>query len=217
MRLGTYLAESGNAATAIPMLERATKADPGNVDALNALGIAYSGVGRPDEALLMFERILSVDPRDAFALENIGTVHLQQPNTVAARDAFTRALQNNPLSSRANAGLGVVAMHEGRRDDAIGHWRRAVDLDAQLRAVQPGDRAGRRRTPGRGAPLYLPLRLDCTRGNLRPRHRAFAVVAAVMAPRRSPALVLVSVVTFALAAVFVSCSRQAAQRQDRSC
>ena len=98
---------------------------------LNALGIAYSGVGRPDEALLMFERILSVDPRDAFALENIGTVHLQQPNTVAARDAFTRALQNNPLSSRANAGLGVVAMHEGRRDDAIGHWRRAVDLDAR--------------------------------------------------------------------------------------
>jgi arylsulfatase A-like enzyme/tetratricopeptide (TPR) repeat protein len=129
VRLGTYLAETGSVAEAIPMLERAARAAPENAEAANALGIAYARAGRTPEALDTFRAILEVNPRDAFALENVATVHLQRRDLPAAREGFTRAVKEAPGSSRAHAGLGVVANAEGRGRDAIGHWRRAVELD----------------------------------------------------------------------------------------
>lgn len=131
IRLGTYLAETGNAEEAIPILQKVTTAQPGNSEALNALGIAYAQAGRGRQALEVFQRALAANPRDVYAHANIGTVHLQQDNLAAARDAFQRALENDPRSSRAHAGLGVVAQQQGRADEAIAHWRRAVDFDAR--------------------------------------------------------------------------------------
>jgi Tfp pilus assembly protein PilF len=48
---------------------------------------------------------------------------------MAARDAFERAAANDPRSSRAQAGLGVVALHLNERAEAIEHWRKAVQFD----------------------------------------------------------------------------------------
>lgn len=129
IKLGTYLAEQGALAEAVPMLERAAGAEPGNADALNALGIAYGRAGRHADAIRMFERILQITPRDAFALENLGAVRLQQHDLKGAAEAFGRAAANDPRSSRAQAGLGVVALQSGRLDEALACWRRAVDLD----------------------------------------------------------------------------------------
>ncbi len=111
------------------MLERTTRADPENSEALNGLGIAYAREGKGGAALAAFNRALAADPRDVYAHENIGTVYLQQNDYAAARAAFVRALENEPRSSRAHAGLGVVDRQQGRIDDAIGHWRTAVEID----------------------------------------------------------------------------------------
>lgn len=129
IRLGTYLAETGAVAEAIPMLERVTKADPGNSEGLNALGIAYARAGQGARALATFEQALAANPRDVYAHENIGTVYLQRKDLASARAAFLRALENEPRSSRGHAGLGVVARQEGRTDEAISHWRQAVEID----------------------------------------------------------------------------------------
>jgi Tfp pilus assembly protein PilF len=47
----------------------------------------------------------------------------------AARQAFAKAVENDPQSSRAHAGLGVVARQSGQIDAAIASWRQAVTLD----------------------------------------------------------------------------------------
>jgi arylsulfatase A-like enzyme/Tfp pilus assembly protein PilF len=129
IRLGTYLAETGRTAEAIPMLERVTEADPENSEALNALGIAYARAGQGARALRTFQRALAANPRDVYAHENVGTVHLQQKDLESARAAFVRAIDNDPRSSRGHAGLGVVARQQGRVDEAIAQWRKAVELD----------------------------------------------------------------------------------------
>lgn len=128
VRLGTYLAESGNPAAAVEVLEDAAREAPSDAEALNALGIAYARAGRRDDARKTFERILAANPRDVQAYENLGTLHLGHDMKVAEA-AFTRALEVAPSSSRAHAGLGVVAVNAGRRNDAIAHWARAVQLD----------------------------------------------------------------------------------------
>lgn len=128
-RLGTYLAESGDARRAVALLEGAVPTDTSDLDALTALGIAYARGGQPARALSTFERILALDAANTMAQENIGAVRLQQRDLDGAQRAFDAALARNPRSARAEAGLAVIALRRGDRDGAIAGWKRAIALD----------------------------------------------------------------------------------------
>jgi arylsulfatase A-like enzyme/Flp pilus assembly protein TadD len=136
-QLGIYLAESGRAAAAIPLLEIAARRDgEADIDALNVLGIAYAHAGRFGDALSTFDRLLAVDPGNAMAYENIGSTKLRLGDRPGARAALERAIALNPRSSRAEVGLGALEMHAGNREAAFRHWRRAVELDpSELEAL----------------------------------------------------------------------------------
>ena len=128
-QLGIYLAESGRADEAVPLLEALVAGERPPLDPLNALGIAYARRGDADRALRTFERVVELDPDNAMALENIGTVHVQRGDRAAAATAFERAVALAPRSSRAHAGLGVVQLRGGDREAAVASWTRAVELD----------------------------------------------------------------------------------------
>ena len=128
-QLGIYLAESGAADEAVPLLEALVAGDRPDLDPLNALGIAHARRGDAERALETFERVLALDPDSAMALENMGAVHVQRGDRVAAAEAFERAVELAPRSSRAHAGLGVVQLQAGDRPAAVASWSRAVELD----------------------------------------------------------------------------------------
>jgi Tfp pilus assembly protein PilF len=52
-------------------------------------------------------------------------------DAAAARAALLSALDREPALARAQTSLGVIAAREGRTDDAIRHWRRALELHAE--------------------------------------------------------------------------------------
>jgi Tfp pilus assembly protein PilF len=54
---------------------------------------------------------------------------LDRGDLAGARRDFDRAVLADPRSSRAHAGLGVVAVRSGDRRGAIDAWTRAVQLD----------------------------------------------------------------------------------------
>ena len=128
-QLGTYLAESGRAAEAVPLLEAVTREAPSDIDGLNALGIAYARGGRSGEARQMFERALALDRDGNMALENLGAIDLDQGQLAAARQHFERAVVADARSSQAHAGLAVVAFKSGDRKAAISAWTTAVELE----------------------------------------------------------------------------------------
>ena len=83
------------------------------------------------------------------ALENIGTLELQRGNLAGARKALEEAIAADSKSARAHNGLGVVAMREGRREEAFAQWKRAVELapgdfDALYNLGMELENAGRR-------------------------------------------------------------------------
>lgn len=129
VQLGTYLAEIGAAAEAIPLLEGAARSRPDDLEALNALGIAYARAGRPDAALNTFDAVLAIDPDEAMALQNAGAAELERGNLEVARRRFTRALEVDAGLSQAYTGLGVVEMKSGRRREAVAAWTRAVEIN----------------------------------------------------------------------------------------
>ena len=125
-RLGTFLAETGNAAKAVAILSGAPADD---VEAQNALGIAYGQSGKDAEAVKAFERVLAVDATNGIALQNIGTIRLRQNDLKGAESYVRRALAADPSLANAYTTLGVVFQRTNQMDNAIESWRRAVEID----------------------------------------------------------------------------------------
>ncbi|HZW75510.1 MAG TPA: tetratricopeptide repeat protein, partial [Caldimonas sp.] len=138
IRLGIYLAEGGgDSARAIKELEHVPTDD---VEALNALGIAYTDAKRYADAVQTFNRVLALDPTNGIAYWNLAVVSLKEaddPKHASEREAklhtsesfATQAITADPSLAGAYTTLGVVYSYSGRKDKAIEIWQRAVDLD----------------------------------------------------------------------------------------
>jgi len=130
-QLGGYLAETGQLAAGIRLLEPLAADPSADADTLNTLGIAYAQAARPADARRVFERALTLDPGSSVPLENLGLLALDQSDVNAARGYFERAIAAAPASSRAHGGLGIVALKSGNKPQAYDEWTRAVQLDAR--------------------------------------------------------------------------------------
>jgi len=126
IKLGQYLAQSGQAEKAVALLAADAGDDP---DALIALGNAYQLAGRTGDAIATFKRLLALDPRNGLAHENIGTAQLQAKDYAGAEASLRRAIDLDPSLAGAYTALGVVLANTNRRADAIDAWKRAVALD----------------------------------------------------------------------------------------
>ena len=125
VKLGQYLAETGQAAKAIALLQDTAGDDP---DALIALGNAYVVANRIPDGIRTFTRLLALDPANALAHENLGTAQLQAKDYKAAEASLRRAVQLDPSLAGAYTALGVVLATTGRTPEAIDVWKRAADL-----------------------------------------------------------------------------------------
>jgi len=125
VKLGQYLAESGQAGKAIALLEHDAGEDP---DALIALGNAYVVAGHIPDAVRTFTHLLALDPNNALAYENLGTAQLQGKDYRGAESSLRRAVRLDPSLAGAYTALGVVLASTGRKAEAIDAWKRAADL-----------------------------------------------------------------------------------------
>ena len=140
IRLGIYLAESQtDAKRAITLLEALPVSD---VEALNGLGVAYSGAGRYSDAIQAFKKVLALDPTNALAYQNMASMLLRQAHTSTqtadrasklqeAERSAREALAADPALAKAHTTLGVVLAESGKKAEAIESWKRAVALDGR--------------------------------------------------------------------------------------
>ena len=126
VKLGVYLSETGNAERAIHLLEGLAGDD---IEALNALGIAYGQASRAADAIRTFEHVLEIDPTNGLGWQNIGTVQLRSGDRGAAEKSLRRALAIDDTLAGAYTTLGVVLSQTGRQPDAVAAWQRAVALN----------------------------------------------------------------------------------------
>ena len=127
VKLGVYLSETGSAERAIELLDGLAGDD---IEALNALGIAYGQARRSADAIRTFQHVLRVDPTNGLGWQNIGTVQLRDGDRTAAEASLGRALAIDDTLVGAYTTLGVVLSQAGRATEAIEMWKRAVSLSA---------------------------------------------------------------------------------------
>jgi tetratricopeptide (TPR) repeat protein len=126
VKLGIYLAETGRADRAIALLEGLAGDD---IEALNALGIAYGHARRTEDARRTFKHALEIDPTNALAWQNIGTLDLQNDDVAAAEKSLNAALEIDSLLPGAHTSLGVILARRGEKEGAIFHWMMANKAD----------------------------------------------------------------------------------------
>jgi len=129
IKLGQYLAESGQPGKAIELLQSTAGDDP---DALVVLGNAYWLSGRAIDALHAFSRVIELDPQSGLGYENLGIAQLRLKDFAGAEQSLRKAIAADPALSGAYTALGVALANTDRAGEAIDAWKRAVTLD-------PGD------------------------------------------------------------------------------
>ena len=127
--LGAYLNEIGRSKEAASLLQVFAERPNPEIDVLLAQGAALAQSGRAEQAIATFERALAVDPTNAAAKANLGTAYLVLRDYPKAEAALREALSLDADVSRAHNALGVIAVETGRADEAIEHWKRAVELN----------------------------------------------------------------------------------------
>lgn len=109
--------------------ERALALEPGLLPAINNLGEALLIQGEAESALANFERVLAAEPGFYQALVNRVAALLELGRGADAEVAAEAAIGRYPDRAPLEVNLGNVLLHSGRARQAVGHYRRALELD----------------------------------------------------------------------------------------
>lgn len=108
-------------------LLRVIEIDPGNADAMNALGYTLADqTDRHDEALVLIERALEIKPNEAAFIDSLGWVQYRLENY---KDAVTNLRKALSLfdNDEVAAHLGEVLWVSGEQQEARKVWQKALD------------------------------------------------------------------------------------------
>jgi tetratricopeptide (TPR) repeat protein len=98
---------------------------PQDAASLHLLGYLYQQTGRFEEALDRYAGARRAKPNDPVVRVHLAEVHLQVNRLAEARQLFEDLIDIFPAVARA--GLGEIALREGRLRDAVRHLEAALD------------------------------------------------------------------------------------------
>lgn len=93
--------DAHQAATALPLLERYSKAAPKNVHVLLDLSVAQFETGKTDAAEATTRQVLRIDPRNTRAMYNLGALAASLERKDEARRHWEELIKNHPDSPDA--------------------------------------------------------------------------------------------------------------------
>lgn len=111
----------------------ALKVDATSTGAAINKASALLEVQRVEEAAAVYRSVLARDPANRDALYSLGMVHLMQARNAEAAASFAELVRVAPGQPLGYYGLGILAMQEGRVDDARQFLRRALELKPDMK------------------------------------------------------------------------------------
>jgi TolB-like protein/class 3 adenylate cyclase len=100
-------------------IQNALNLEPGNADALRAMGFLYRCLGRYDEAIRLYKQAIILDPVQAIIYFNFGQLLYQANHLEEAIVPLKKVLELNPQFPRAHIFLGMVYLLQGKPELAL--------------------------------------------------------------------------------------------------
>ncbi len=108
-------------------LDKALKLAPQSLDVRLDLAELYLHLGRIDDANAYIKQVQRVEAGHRHAMLLEGIVLFRQGKNEQARAVLTQALKLNPDPARTHYYLGLVYEAQGNKDQALSHYRQALE------------------------------------------------------------------------------------------
>src|SRR5262249_6358423 len=116
----------------LPLLQRALSADPDDVDAWEAKGLAEETWGRQREAAAAYDEVLRRQPKRELTLQHAAAAAEQLRNPARAAEMWERLVEINP-------GAGEYRFHRARFRAQRGDWAGAATEAAEAVKLDPAE------------------------------------------------------------------------------
>jgi superkiller protein 3 len=133
---GIALVKQGRNEKGAQFLEDAITLFDKDAEVWNFLGIAYWRLGDSERAQDRFEKAIELDPDNAIFNANFGSFlvtmaqRVKRPSDVQrAVQHFLTAVSRDPLLASAYNGLGGALKLQGKRNEALLNWEKALEID----------------------------------------------------------------------------------------
>jgi tetratricopeptide (TPR) repeat protein len=124
-QVATLLAQHGESAAAIPMLERAQRSFPQSYDVNYNLALEYLQIGNYDRAALILQPLTGPQGK-AEAFDLLGLIEEKRKRAEAAEQAFEKAMRLQPANEDYCFNYGNSLLQHGRLEQAITVFRGGV-------------------------------------------------------------------------------------------
>ena len=126
--LGLIWRERGRLEAAIASYRNALRYHPDDAGAHANLAAALRARGQLQEAAVHLQRVVDLEPGDLARRYDLGNVLLELRDSAAAEAAFRQLIARSPDSAQAYSRLGVSLAAQGRFDEAIPAFQKAIAL-----------------------------------------------------------------------------------------
>ena len=113
-------------------LDEAARIEPGSFDVALVTGRLLEREGRTSEALAAYEKAAAVNPANPRPRTLLVSLATRTQQFDLAEKHLMKLLEMGYQPSRTYFGLGRIAEMQGRKDDAVRHYRTALDLEPGL-------------------------------------------------------------------------------------
>lgn len=131
MNLANLYLESGRPDESLRVLENAAKADPQNVRYPAQIASMMFGRRPHDEVVAQCQKALAIDPNDSVALSFLALVQVETGKLREGFETSRKAISGPFTPANCFANHGVVAVRNGRLDEAIAAFRQSVRRDSE--------------------------------------------------------------------------------------
>ena len=126
LNLGIALADSNDLESALSEFSEAARLTPDSAPALYNRGRLLNDLNRQEEAKASLEEAVKIAPNYIQALMLLGVI---EHSSARATELFERVVKIDPSNAKAHFYLGRNLLQEGKRDEAIAEWKKAVEID----------------------------------------------------------------------------------------
>lgn len=176
-QLALVLAEVGRADEAVRLMEQ--HEDSRDPDTLNVLGLVLAEAGAPERGRRILLRSIELDERNPLARQNLALAAVHARDWGLCEEESRLALALNPELPLSWNYLGLALFNQGRVEEAIDAWRRAVKLDPRDLDLlyNLGSVAGRSGRPELARPALERFVREASAPGLRDRYLADVMTA----------------------------------------
>ncbi len=101
-------------------------------------GQAAQHLDRIDEAVHHYSEAIRIDPRDYSSIDRLAMVRFGRQQYEEARALYLSLLELSPDDAQTYSNLGATLYYLGRREEALRHFERAVEIDPDLETARNG-------------------------------------------------------------------------------